>query len=1422
MDFTSVNIQGNIISSEILDKIRNEDIKYQGSESFGLSKAASIRDEIGMAWSVLRSHWSAYKKRLESLPKNKTGTSLTREKWILPFLTELGYELSFERKDIIVNDKGYSISHQAINRDNFPVLIMGYNDDLDKRRESGGPKQSPHSLVQEYLNHTEHLYALITNGKQLRLLRDATRLVRLSYLEFDLEKIMEEELYSDFALLYRTLHASRMPETYMDGENAIIIEYYHQESLASGSRIREKLSEAVEGSIRTLANGFLKHPSNDVLRVQFEEKVINEHDYYLYLLRLIYRILFLIVIEERKLIYPDKTDEDLSRLRKIYFQFYSVERIRKLAEQKAYVDGDKHDLWQGLVTTFQIFENEYYGKKLGIAPLGSGLFSPSAIGPLHDLLITNQDLLTVIRSLTTFYDDRKQLVRVNYSDLDVEEFGSVYEGLLEYDPHVDLVAGQWSFSFVEGDGRSSSGSHYTPEELVKPLIKHSLDYIIEDKLKEEDPESALLSIRVCDVACGSGHILLSAARRIATELAGHRENAEQPSPPYYRAAIRDVIMSCIYGVDLNPLAVELCKVALWLEAHNPGEPLNFLDHHIKCGNAIVGLAHLEELNNGIADEAFKTLSGDGRRKDNRLRRENQQERKNRLGQAQLNAILRKLVDENVRPMVDQLKALNQLPEHTPVEITEKAKKYQALMQGKGWWRLKQLADIQVAQFFLDADDAEYITDGQYFQYLMSSQAIQSRGAAQAVAKASEKRFFHWFLEFPEVFASNKNAGPDESSARGGFDCMMGNPPFLGGQKLSGTYGNNFLEFLKYTYQPIGAVDLVTYFFRRIFDIVKPGGFQSLISTNTIAQGRAREDGLDVICSSGGAINHAVKSMKWPGIAAVEVALVTITKKAWKGPFVLAGREVATITPYLDNSEILGNPYPLKDNEGRSFQGSIVLGKGFVLEPEIAKELIDKSSKNKDVLFPYLIGDDINNNPEQKPGRWVINFHDWPLTRFTESEWKKIDIKEKENINNRIFKGQLIKKAPYWFGGEVATDYHDCIEIVTLLVKPEREKVTYSKNALEYWWLFERLRIDLYTNIKNRDHVLSSCRVSKYVNHSLIPSGFIYDVGTNIVDRTSVHDYTVLQSGLHNEWAWKYASTLESRIRYLNVDCIDTFPFPDNLPLLEVIGINYHEQRRLVMLHMQLGLTKTYNLFHLQFLTSIDIEKQSKQAREVCEQAYHDIIKLRVLHKEMDEAVLDTYGWSDIDLKHDFYEVDYLPENDRIRYTIYPEARKEVLKRLLLLNHERWEDEAKQGLHDKKTVEKFYAEKGESIPPEVQVHLQKGKMRKIKQPLPMAAEDQPTYKTRKKKIPENQVGMFASEEPVSRNKEVTINSRLEVQNLTQDKTFHFIITADDKSGQQVIGHQNIKITSQLALAMINRKVGYRFKLGVDEFEILNVE
>lgn len=1248
MKYTTIRIEGSILSSDILDKLEQGDLGGQRPEDFNFESRIKVKDEIARAWADAHDLWRIFSRQRERIGEKGTGTSETRKYWILPLLGILGYDSDPARAEEI-SGKSYAISHRAAKLDGFPIHIMGFNDSLDKKREDSGPRMSPHALVQEYINITEHLYAIVTNGIHLRLLRDSSRLVKLSFIEFDLQSMMEEEHFADFAIMCRLIHASRMPVRQDAGAESLI-EKYHQDALDSGSRIREGLSEAVENSIKALTEGFLNHLDNTDLRDAIESGRLSHFDFYQYHLRIIYRLLFLMVIEERNLIYPPGSEQNKL---KIYYDYYSIGKLRLQSEKIYHSNKGHNDLWIGLKNTFRLFEKEYYGQQFGIKPLGGELFSPNAIGLLVNCNLDNSILLECLRNLSFFTNkNNNQKMRVNYASLNVEEFGSVYEGLLEYDPLVEKQNSHWRFIFIKGEGRSASGSHYTPDELVQPLIKHSLDYIIEDKLKEPDKQKALLSIKVCDVASGSGHILLNAARRIATELAKVRTGEDQPSPTTFREAVRDVIRHCIYGVDKNPLAVELCKIALWLEAHNPGQPLNFLDHHIKFGDSIVGLAHIEELQKGIAEEAFKRLPDDDKDVCASLRKVNKTERSGMISLDFEGAIGGKIKD-----IMADFKSFSELPERTPEEIEEKRKVYVKLTSGEGWYRLKTLADIQLAQFFIpkgNETQSKIITDGAYRQYLAGTKQLLPQAIAMAEAVAIKKRFFHWFLEFPEVFAE------------GGFDCILGNPPFLGGQKLSGTFGDNYLEYVRSAYAPAGSVDLVTYFFRRIYEIIKDGAFQSLIATNTIAQGGAREGGLEIIVSKGGSINHAVKSMRWPGLAAVEVSLVTVYKGKWKGKFILNNKPVKTITPYLDDSEVTGNPYPLKVNENKSFQGSIVLGKGFVLTPEGAAQLIEKDPKNRDVLFPYLNGEDLNSRPDQSPSRWVINFFDWPE--------------------------------------EKARQYPDCYQIVERLVKPERQRWAKDKNGTdivgeyalrkplpEKWWIYGEKRPALYRTIAPMKRAMAVARISKTLAFNFQRSDIVFADALVCITYEEFFFFACLQSTLHNNWAWKYCTTMKTDLNYTPGNTFETFPFPPRIAnskqALESVGDFYHEHRRQLMLSLQIGLTKIYTLFHKKGLSIANIEKESKQLTGVCEKGYQDIMKLRELHIEMDNTVLSAYGWTDIDLAHDFYEVDYLPENDCIRFTISPDAKREILKRLLKLNYEIHEQEVKEGLWEKKKIVK---------------------------------------------------------------------------------------------------------------------------------------
>ena len=437
MQFHAIHLQGNILSAELLDQLQNDRHGAgQSPRDFWLDPHQKVRDEIQRAWADAKDQYHIFSRRREKIKEGDTGRSETRRYWMLDFFDFLGYKLetAFDEK---LNGKTYKISHRAANLDELPIHIAGINESLD-RKPDGRSSMSPHALVQEYLNLTEHVYGLVTNGVQLRLLRDSSRLTRLSYLEFDIEKILEEDRYADFALLYRLLHASRMPRTAADAPNALI-ERYHTDSLAIGSRIREKLAGSVEYAIQTFANGFLQHTDNEALREALRSGQLDAAGLYDELLRLIYRLLFLMVTEERNLVYPEPEnraplDPGEAQRRQIYYRYYAVNRLRLLAEKRLYDQQRYSDLWDGLLHSFRLFEPGHHGKALGISPLAGDLFSPAAIGHLRQCRLDNDSLLRALFLLSAFENEQRQIIRVNYAALDVEEFGSVYEGLLEYSP----------------------------------------------------------------------------------------------------------------------------------------------------------------------------------------------------------------------------------------------------------------------------------------------------------------------------------------------------------------------------------------------------------------------------------------------------------------------------------------------------------------------------------------------------------------------------------------------------------------------------------------------------------------------------------------------------------------------------------------------------------------------------------------------------------------------------------------------------------------------------------------------------------------------------------------------------------------------------------------------------------------------------
>ncbi|MGB9863610.1 MAG: Eco57I restriction-modification methylase domain-containing protein [Candidatus Saccharicenans sp.] len=752
--FTTLTIEGGLIGYDIIERIASGEECGQKPSDFGFDSKTRLSDEIAAAWSDARDFWHAFKHRLDRMSENDPATSITRDQWIIPLLSSLGYELIYQPKASEVDGLTFAISHRAGKDESAPpVHIVGARQSLDRRPDSGRPRLAPHSLVQEYLNRTEHVWGIVTNGRLLRILRDSQRMRKQSYIEFDLEQMMESEKFADFALLYRILHRTRLPKSYTDSAECFLEKYYLL-TVEQGGRVRDRLRDGVEKAIKIFANGFIKNPNNESLRHKILAGNLNANEYYRQILRLIYRLLFLMVAEERKLI----TDNP------IYLDYYSVTRLRGLLEQRSCWN-DYMDLWQGLRTTFMLFRDEEIGKYLGVSPLNGALFNDPDLVYLESLCLLNRELLSALWHISMYRpDERSPWHRINYAYIDVEELGSVYESLLEFYPVFIERSGDKEFELVYGTERKSTGSYYTPPELVQELIKSALVPVIEERLKESElKESALLSIKVLDPACGSGHFLLAAARRLGKELAKIRTGEDEPAPEPYRLAVRDVITHCIYGVDKNPLAVDLCQVALWIEGHAKGKPLTFLDHRIRCGDSLVGVVDLNVLKEGIPDDAFNPVEGDDKAVARRIKNRNREERRG-------NRLISFIPETELQEIESQVKPLYQLPDDTPKTIREKQETYGKLRsENTKWYRDFIACDLWTAAFFTELSCENEIenkipTSGTLMTYLDRS-IIDLKTVEHASNLAKKQAYFHWPLEFPEVFK------------QGGFDIVIGNPPW---------------------------------------------------------------------------------------------------------------------------------------------------------------------------------------------------------------------------------------------------------------------------------------------------------------------------------------------------------------------------------------------------------------------------------------------------------------------------------------------------------------------------------------------------------------------------------------------------------------------------------------------------------------------
>ena len=621
-----------------------------------------------------------------------------------------------------------------------------------------GPGAAPHSCLQECLNADDGSnWGLLCNGTSLRLLHDNPALVKPAYVQVALDQVFEGGLFDEFAVVWLLLHASRFQRT---AENTCLLDGWKQAGQQSGERALNKLRDGVQAALEAVGQGLLQHPANGELVARLQSGELSTQVFFRQLLRLVYRLLFLCVAEDRHLLFAPEVPLDL---RQIYREGYSLSRLRDLAIKSGAHEQQHGDLWR--VQQLVFGELGRGGSSLGLPGLG-GLFGAQQCPDLDKAQLSNAALLEAVRAIGWFYDEQSQSrTRINYQALNTEEFGSVYESLLELHPQISGSGASLRFALggVAGSERKTSGSYYTPEELVRLLILSALLPVIRDRLNQassqEEKAAALLAIRVLDPACGSGHFLLAAARRLALELARILAGDDEPNEELRRQCLRRVVAHCLYGVDKNPMAVELCKVALWIEAIDPGKPLSFLDAHIQCGDSLVGVFDPEVLKDGIPDGAYKPLTGDEKPVCTSLKKANQQF--NKRGQRDLFSFAAGTV------AVPSQAALEAVAEDNLAGVAAKAQAHREWLQQPAVQQQLLAANVVTAAFFLPKTTASQavVPTSEHLDAALQGGSIPPAMAAAVSKAAADFRFLHWHLAFPDVMQA------------GGFDCLLGNPPW---------------------------------------------------------------------------------------------------------------------------------------------------------------------------------------------------------------------------------------------------------------------------------------------------------------------------------------------------------------------------------------------------------------------------------------------------------------------------------------------------------------------------------------------------------------------------------------------------------------------------------------------------------------------
>lgn len=1143
--------------------------------------------------------------------------------------------------------------------ENVFVLLVGEAEtiggDLDAASDDKRWTASPHQRFDRLLRETGVHVGLLTNGKVFRLVY-APKGETSGWVTFRLSEMMTVDGRPLLGALHMLLNERRLLSLDVDKRLGGLLKASREYQNTVSSALREQVLSA----LRALLVGFQNADrlADGAILGDYRRGHLDE--VYKGLVTVLMRSVFVLFAEEQNLLPID---------RELYASGYSLTRLyaQLAVDRDRYGDTieDRYGAWARIISLFRVLHDGVRAADGLFIPARRGdFFNPDAFpflegrprgsvrqpGEALELpRVSDGVVFRVLDQLLVLAGERLQ-----YKGLDVEQVGSVYEGLMGFEVEVaegdsltvmpehvvvnleellaltgaerlkrlkaeanldlkDKAAGEvkaaatvaglvaalgkrtsarqpgvlpkGSLYLQPGEERRKTGSHYTPKSLTSPIVETTLRPVLERLGPEVRPEQ-ILDLKVCDPAMGSGAFLVEACRQLADRLVtAWRRTDTLPILPNDEDLVlharRLVAQQCLYGVDKNPLATDLARLSMWLVTFAREHPFTFVDHALRCGDSLVGLSR-EQIANLSLDVkgGFKQI-----------------------------AMTRAVVAEAVSKAEDlrnQIHAIGDPPvnEHL-VQLWTQA--------NEALGTVRFLGDLVVAaSFSTDKDRKKAFDDlsAKVPMWLGTGRYEAELKGMVADLREGEKPLapFHWEVEFPEVFTRNN----------GGFDCVIGNPPFLGGTLIGSRFGLSYHAYLVEAFsRTTGLADLVAFFFRRTFDHLRKNGTLGLLATNTISQGDTRISSVEAILCGGGTIYNATRRYAWPGQAAVVVSIVHIMRGGAAGEAQLDNVSVHRISAFLVQGLVDTTPPCLRTNKGLGYIGTKIWGAGFLFEEtpkdgsssiHVMKDILDAEPHSRDVLLPYLGGEEFNTSPSQSPNRFVIEFGS--MTEEQARRWPML------------------------------------FKIVEERVRPIRIK-NKQRNYRENWWLHANRVLEAEQYLRRHDRLLGLAQISKHLSLAFIEKGVVVSNRMVLILLDGFDDFSVLQSEVHRAWAVLLGSSLEDRLSY-TTDCFDSFPRPQvqaTSTSLTETGVRYYAHRRKLMLLREEGLTKTYNRFHNPDERSLDI------------------LELRHLHVAVDRAVLDAYGWTDIHPVYDFRE----QLDESIRLTWAEDTRDEVLARLLELN-----------------------------------------------------------------------------------------------------------------------------------------------------------